>query len=143
MLNLQSENVNSKVFEDIWTPLECTVTEFLKSFFQNCEGGYVNLRFTHDKYRTKNLFIPLSKIASIPSIVKAHKKYNCYIAIATRTKGNGSKEGIVQIPALLVDADIYKLSDEEKKEYRQRYNDFPLKASFDISSGNLRKMYPG
>lgn len=108
---------------------------FLKSLYQHCEEGFINLRFLPS---AKNLFIPLSKIDSIPAIIENHKGQNAYFGVATRIEGDGSKAGILQIPALLVDLDLYKLPDEKKEESRQRYKNFPLKPTFVIDSGGGR-----
>jgi hypothetical protein len=108
---------------------------FLKSLYQNCEGGFINLRFLPSK---KSIFISISEIDSIPSILKSHDKENCYFGVATRVEGDGTKEGILQIPALWVDLDTYKLTDVEKKESRQRYKDFRLKPTYIIDSGGGR-----
>lgn len=105
---------------------------FLKSLYQHCEGGFVNLRFLPSK---ENLFISLSEIDRILAIMEPHKGQNSYFGVATRVEGDGTKQGILQVPVLWVDLDLYKLSDEKKQESRQRYKDFLLKASFIIDSG--------
>jgi hypothetical protein len=115
---------------------------FLKSLCQHCDKGFINLRFLHrDKDPTKTVqkFIPLSEIESIPKILKNYTgEYNCCFGVATRRDGDGSKDGVIQIPALWVDLDTYKLTDAQKRESRQRYKDFPLKATFIINSGGGR-----
>ena len=117
-------------------------TFFLKSLYQHCDQGFINLRFLHrDKDPTKTVqkFIPLSEIESIPRILKnCTGQYNFYFAGATRVEGDGSRNGIIEIPTLWVDLDLYKLSDEKKEESRQRYKDFPLKPTFVIDSGGGR-----
>jgi len=114
-----------------------TITS-LKSLYQDCDEGFINLRFI-PKDSTKPIeqkFVPLSEIESIPKILKIYIEQNhCYFGVATRVEGDGSKAGILQIPCLWIDLDLYKLSDEKKQESRQRYKDFLLKASFIIDSG--------
>jgi len=105
---------------------------FLKAFYQHCEQGFINIRFLPS---VKNLFIPLSKIDSIPAILEAHKGQNAYFGVATRVDGDGSKDGIIQIPTLYVDIDMECLAEEKKNEIRQRYQDFPLKPSLLVNSG--------
>lgn len=122
---------------------EHPTVSFLKSLYQYCNTeGFINLRFLakdKDPDKTVQKFIPLSEIESIPEIVKDHiGQYHCYFAVATRINGNGSKNGIIEIPTLWVDLDLYKLTNEEKEESRRRYRDFPLKASFIIDSGGGR-----
>ncbi len=115
--------------------------DFLKFLYQHCDEGFINLRFI-PKDSAKPItqkFIPLSEIESIPKILKDYiDQYHCYFAVATRINGNGSKDGIIQIPILWIDLDLYKLSDKEKEESRQRCKDFPLKPTFIINSGGGR-----
>jgi hypothetical protein len=111
-----------------------TVT-FLKFLYRHCEEGFINLRFLPSK---ESLFIPLSEIHSIPPILEAHRDQNTFFGIALRNDGDGSKQGIIHIPALWIDLDLYKLTDGEKEESRKRYKDFPLKATFIIDSGGGR-----
>jgi hypothetical protein len=111
---------------------------FLKSLYQYCEGGFINLRFLPS---AKNLFTPLSEIDSIPAILETHNSQNVHFGVATRIKGDGSKNGIIQIPALWVDIDMEDLLDEKKDEIRQRYQDFPLKPSFLLNSGGGIHIY--
>jgi hypothetical protein len=75
---------------------------------------------------------------SIPATLEINKKENAYFGVAPRIDGDGSKDGIIQIPALWDDLDLYKLSDQQKEESRQRYKEFPLKATFIIYSGGGR-----
>jgi len=108
---------------------------FLRSLYQHCDEGFINLRFLPSK---KSLFIPLSETDSISTILEAHKVQNIYYGVAARRNDDGSKDGIIQIPALWIDLDLYKLTDEEKGASRQRYREFPLKATFIIDSGGGR-----
>ena len=108
---------------------------FLKSLYQHCDEGFINLRFLPS---AKNLFIPLSEIGSIPAILETHNSQNVHFGVATRIKGDGSKNGIIQIPGLWVDLDVYKLTDEQKRESRQRYKSSHLKPTFVIDSGGGR-----
>lgn len=111
---------------------------FLKSLYQHCEEGFINLRFLPS---AKNLFIPLSNIDSIPTILEAHKNQNTYFGVGTRVNDDGSKTGILQIPALWVDVDMEGFSEEKKNEIRQRYQDFPLKPFFLLNSGGGLHIY--
>ncbi|GEM_PF-673359 len=111
---------------------------FFKSLYQHCRGGFVNFRLLPS---AKNIFLPLSKIDSIPAILEANKEQNAYFGAATRVDGDGSKSGILQIPALWVDVDMEGFPEEKKNEIRQRYQDFPLKPSFLINSGGGIHIY--
>ena len=105
---------------------------FLRSLYQYCNEGFINLRFLPS---AKNYFTPLSEIDSIPGILENHKRENAHFSVATRVEGDGTKAGILQIPDLWVDIDLGKLPEEKKNEIRQRYKDFFLKPSFLIDSG--------
>ena len=107
-------------------------TTFLKSLYQHCDEGFINLRFLPSK---ETLSIPLSEIETIPAILKTHKDQDCYFAIATRINGDGPKADILQIPFLWVNLDLYKLTDKEKEENRQRFKNSPLKPAFTIDFG--------
>ncbi len=110
-------------------------TIFLKSLYQHCNEGFIKFRFLPPE---KNQFIPLTKISHISSILEAHKGQNVYFESATRINGDGTKQGIVKIPALYVDIDLYSLTDKRKEENRQRFKNFPLKPTFVIDSGGGR-----
>lgn len=111
---------------------------FLKPLYRYCDEGFIELRLISRTGHVLQKFISLSEINSVPSILEANKDRNCYFGVATRRDGDGSKNGIIQIPAFRVDLDIYKLTDDQKKESRQRYKDFPFKATFIIDSGGGR-----
>ena len=111
---------------------------FLKSLYQHCDKGLINLRFLPSG---ENQFISLKKIDSIPSILEAHKGQNVHFGVATRRDGDGTKEGIVEIPSLWCEVDTEGLGEEAKNEIRQRYQDFPLKPSFLLNSGGGFHIY--
>jgi len=111
---------------------------FLKALYQHCDEGFINLRFLPPG---ENLFIPLSQIDSIPSALEAHKCQNAYFGVATRRDGDGTKQGIIQIPTLWVDIDLEGLPESEKQAIRKKYRDFPLKPSFLVSSGGGVHLY--
>jgi len=115
-----------------------STVKFLKSLYDRCEGGYINVRLLPS---AKNLFIPLSKIDSIPSTLQTYKNQNVYFGVATHIDGDATKEGIIQIPALFIDIDLDKFSEDEKKAILQRLKDFPLPSSFEINSGGGIHVY--
>ena len=108
---------------------------FFKRLFRNCGEGYINLRFLPSG---GNLFIPLSKIGSIPNVLKEYKNQNAYFGVATRIKGNGTKDGILQIPALGVDIDF---NGKSPKVVRRRLKKFKLKPSVIIKTGGGYHVY--
>jgi hypothetical protein len=114
---------------------------FFPTLYQYCREGFILLRFLPKEpgIPIAQRFVPLSKIKNISKILNSYKEeYHCCFGAATREDGNGSKGGIVEIPILWVDLDLYKLSDGRRRESRERYKNFPLKASFIIDSGGGR-----
>lgn len=112
-----------------------TAISFLQSLYQNCENGSINIRHLPSK---ESLFLHLNEFDSIPTILKSRQDQNIYFGMATRVNGDGSKSGILQIPVLWTDLDLYKLPNDEKEESRKRYKDFLLKATWVIDSGGGR-----
>jgi hypothetical protein len=119
-------------------PNEHPSVAFLRSLYQYCDEGFINLRFLPS---AQNRFIPPSEIDSIPGILETHKRENAYFGVATRVDGDGTKAGILQIPVLSVDPDLYKLSDKQKEESRQRLRDFLLEPTYVINSGGGRYLF--
>jgi len=111
--------------------------KFLKSLYQHCEEGFINLRFLPS---AKNLFIQSLEIDSIPSILESQEKQNCYFGVATRRDGDGSKGGIAEIPSLWCDVDVAKGS-PAYDHFKQIYKDFPLKPSILVESGGGYHLY--
>ena len=109
---------------------------FLNALYQNCEPeGFIDFRFILKPHKPMEQFLPMSGLRSVPTTIEKNNDRNVYFGVATRRDGDGSKDGIIQIPVLWIDFDVYKISDEEKTATTQRYKDFPLKASFVIDSG--------
>lgn len=110
--------------------------EFLTSLFSNCQNGYINIRCFPSK---NNLFLSQTDLQDLlPYFLETNQDESIFIGVALREWNNGTKDGITEIPALFIDQDIYKLSNEEREECCQRYENFPLKASFEINSGRGR-----
>jgi hypothetical protein len=103
---------------------------FFKSLYKNCDQGFINLRFLPSG---KNSFVPLNEIETIPSIVDSHQDQDAYFGVATRENGDGTKQGIIQIPALWVDLDVDPLSDKDKP--LSAFFEFLLEPSFVVLSG--------
>ncbi|MGA2466423.1 MAG: AAA family ATPase [Thermodesulfobacteriota bacterium] len=117
---------------------EHSLIDFLKSIYQYCKPDtYLNLRFLPS---AENRFLPLTKINTIPFIINSHRSQNCYFAPATRRDGDGSKEGIEEIPALWCDVDVVKGS-PAYDQFKQVYKDFPLKPSILVESGGGYHLY--
>jgi hypothetical protein len=53
---------------------------FLRSLYKNCKQGFTNLRSIP---LGKNLFLTLSEIDTVPSILKAYEDQNAYFGTAT------------------------------------------------------------
>jgi hypothetical protein len=126
----------SEVYNQFISPQHDPVS-FLKSLYEHREEGFINIRFLPS---AKNLFIPLSEIDSTSTILESHKNENIYFGVSTRVKGDGTKAGIRQIPALWIDIDFKDLT-EGKIEVQKRIRDFPLKPTFVINSGGGLHIY--
>lgn len=124
----------SKVNDQPSSP-QSEVIPFLKSLFDHCEKGFINLRFLPS---AKNLFIPLSEIDSIPTILESRKGKNIYFGVSTRVKRDGTKAGILEIPCLHVDVDFKGISLDG---IERLLKDFLLKPTFIISSGGGLHLY--
>ncbi len=106
---------------------------FLESLYKNCDKGLINLRFLPS---AKNYFIPISEISTIPTILETHQDQNAYFGVATRENGDGTKKGIIEIPALWLDLDLEVL--DEVKEENELYGiffNFPLEPTLIVLSG--------
>ena len=64
---------------------EHPTVSFLKSLYQYCDEGFINIRFLPSG---ENQFISLKKISSIPAILEAHKEQNAHFGVATRLDGD-------------------------------------------------------
>jgi hypothetical protein len=117
---------------------EHSLNDFLKALFQYCKpDAYLNLRFLPS---AENLFVPLGKMNTIPFIINSHRNQNCYFGVATRRDGDGSKEGIAEIPSLWCDVDVIKGS-PAYDHFKQVYKDFSLKPSILVESGGGYHLY--
>jgi hypothetical protein len=117
---------------------EYSSLDFLKSIYQYCKpDAFINLRFLPS---AENLFLPLVKMNTIPFIINSHRNQNCYFAVATRRDGDGSKEGIAEIPSLWCDIDVIKGS-PAYDHFKQTYKEFPLKPSIFVESGGGYHLY--
>jgi len=132
-MNMVSANPQIKSEHNEWPSIS-----FLESLFKNCCQGFVNLRFSPSG---TNLFIPLTKISSVTSILEARYHEDAYFAVALRREGDESKEGIVEVPGLWINLDFKNLSEERKWEIREKYRDFPLKGTFGILTGGEIHIY--
>jgi hypothetical protein len=114
------------------------LTDFLKVLYQHCKpDAFINLRFLPS---AENRFVPLVKSNTVPFIVNSHQSQNCYFGVATRIDGDGTKGGIVEIPALWCDIDILEGS-PGYDQFVQTYKNFLLKPSMIIESGGGYHIY--
>ena len=117
---------------------------FLKSLYQRCEqsDGFINLRFISPKGGVRNNWIPIDKVEkNLPSILASHRGYNCFFGVALREKGKGKKKSLTRIPSLWIDIDKKHFDEEKKKEFSARFEKFPLKPSFVVTSGGGLHLY--
>lgn len=118
--------------------LKDSAVTFLKALYRNCDQGFINLRFLPSG---ANLFVPLPRIDTIPSLLETHKGENAYFGVATRKNGDGTKQGIIQIPALWLDMDLKEFTNEEWKKLEINLDGFPLNPSYIIGSGGGFHIY--
>ena len=106
---------------------------FLKSLYRNCDEGLINIRLLPS---AKNFFVPLTEVKTIPSILMTHQDQDTYFGVATRHNGDGTKQGIIQIPALWVDYDLDLSAEaQEEKELYSIFFNLPVEPTFIILTG--------
>ena len=71
---------------------------FTNALFQNCSGSNVEFRFLPSK---RQIFTSLDQF-ELPELPRDQ---NCYVGVGTRN-GGGSREHVVEIPALWADLDF-------------------------------------
>lgn len=106
---------------------------YLKILFGRCSDGYIEIRpIPHDsKYRC---WIPLSPMQIPPLPLDK----NIFIGVATRQNGKGTKDAIIQIPAVWADIDFKATPEAEAKK---RLASFSLKPSIHVHSGHGWHLY--
>jgi hypothetical protein len=100
--------------------------EFFQAMYQFCESNQIEFRYLPSR---KQIFISLEDDLTLPQFPKTYQ--NVYFGVATRN-GGGTKDHIVQIPALWVDIDF---KNRLKDEANERLKHFPLKPSILVDSG--------
>lgn len=108
-------------------------TGFIKTLYEHCEGD-LELRALPSK---RQAFIPLGKYTAIDKFCEAHSKENVYFAVATRN-GGGTKEHIVNIPAVWTDIDF---KDIPWQQARARIKDLSVQPTFVVTSGGGYHVY--
>lgn len=111
---------------------------FLRSLYKNCGEGYINIRFLPSG---ENLFISLSEIDRVQNILGGRKDQNAYFAVATRKNGDGTKQGVIEIPALWMDVDFKGKTTDEIEKLLQALMDFPVKYTYIIQSNGGVHIY--
>lgn len=106
---------------------------FFLSLYEGCDG-YLNIYIPAEK---ENIFIPLSEIASmIPKVKKQFKDKDIHFSAATRRKNDESKSGIIHIPALWCDVDLFY-----RRSLKEVWDGFPLKPSARLNKGAGYQIY--
>jgi hypothetical protein len=113
---------------------------FFRTLYKECESGFINLRFIRDP-RVENLFVNINELDTIPSIVKAHAGQNAFFGVGLRRLGDGTKNGITEIPALWADLDLGKMTETARADTLARLSGFPLRPSLQVNSGGGRHLY--
>ena len=98
------------------------------------EGGFL-LKTDTLEWKGKNLFLSLSEIDSIPEILDANQRENAHFGVATRKDGDGTKQGIIEIPSLWIDLDFGPSEGDGNNKLLKVFFEFPLEPTFIIQSG--------
>lgn len=112
--------------------------EFYQYLYRRCENGFLNFRCLPSG---KSIFVDLKNINTIPALLWKHRTENVYCGVATHEKDNGTKMGIVKIPALHVDLDLYKFNEKEQAEIYKQIEEFVLKPTALIYSGGGKYLF--
>jgi putative DNA primase/helicase len=107
--------------------------EFLNHLYSFCEGK-IELRALPSKHRT---FCGIQDHKAIDTFCKKHARENVYFGVATRA-GGGTKEHILNIPAIWIDIDF---KDCPKEAAHKKLKAFPLRPSLVIESGGGYHVY--
>lgn len=106
--------------------------KYLETLFGQCTKGYIEIRpFPVGSDRK---WIPINNITN-PTIPEDK---DIYVGVATREKGKGTKEDIVEIPAVWVDIDF---KDTTKEEVEKHLDTFKLEPSIVVNSGRGLHLY--
>ena len=109
--------------------------EFFECLFSNTSEGFIEIRTLPNR---KQRFFKPEGIDAIVSHCEAQAAENVYFGIATREKGNGSKAGVLEIPALWCDVDFKETPVEV---LNKSLTEFPFKPSITINSGGGYHLY--
>lgn len=108
--------------------------KFVDTLYAKCTDGFIEIRHQKNNIITGRAWIPVTAIA-IPS---QPIDENIYIGVATRQEGKGTKDALIQIPAVWVDVDFNGISEAVAKK---RLNEFKLKPSIHVHSGHGWHLY--
>lgn len=108
-------------------------TRFLKILFDECSQGYIEIRPLPADTRHR-IWISKKEINENCFI----QDKNVYFGVATREYGKGTKESILNIPAVWVDIDFKQTPMEKAVEL---LGQFPLEPSIMVSSGGGWHLY--
>jgi hypothetical protein len=112
---------------------------FFQALYQHCSPkSYINLRSFLQGSPKNHSFLSLQSLSSLPSALRSYGGCDCFFAVATREKDKGTKEGILEIPALWVDIDFPKL---RQPDIEKRLESFPLQPNLKVRSGNGYHLY--
>ena len=128
------EVLNFSTFQPSKSPVEDT-TDYLNTLFDKCSGGYVEIR-----QKSGWGILTLNWISLVnPKMPDFPDDEHIYIGVATRkNQSGGTKNDIKEIPALWTDVDF---KDIDQAEIDQRIDDFPLRPSMIVKTGNGYHLY--
>jgi hypothetical protein len=108
--------------------------EFFNHLFGECDGQ-TEIRLLPSG---KQKYFVVDELDKLTSYVKQNSKQDCYFGVATRDGKGGTKENIVNVPAVWIDADF---KETPRKELYKRLKQFPFSPSIIVKSGGGAHMY--
>jgi hypothetical protein len=109
---------------------------FFKQVYETTTGGWIEIRTLPEA--KQSFFNAADKDNLINHCIKKKATQNVFFGIGTRKKGNGSKEGIIELPGLWVDIDFKDMSADSLQD---NLTHFPFKPSISIASGGGMHLY--
>jgi len=108
-------------------------TKFFKTIYQYCEGR-LELRAFCDGQPNKRIFCAADDHKAIEAFCTEHRNYNCFFGVGTRDNtGGGSKENVIEIPALWVDVDF---KDTPINDVKTHLDHLPFQPSILVLTGH-------
>ena len=109
--------------------------QYLNTLFSPCSEGYIEVRVLSIDWKvTDRQWHPVKAVGTLNLPINEH----IFLGVATRQENKGTKDAIVQIPAVWGDIDF---KDIARDEVERRIAVFPVKPSIVVSSGHGLHLY--